>query len=210
MSLLKLKLNLCVGLLCLTLNAIAQGPANDSLLFSNPGIQSEPNSSQPAVRASKPLPKDTGSAPKHSPRKATLLSVFLPGAGQFYNKKYWKIPIVYAAAGASVLSVISNHKSYINYKRAYSERLSSGSNTDAYYAQFQTTTLQSYRDYYRKNLELSYIACGAVYILQIVDAAVDAHFFDFKITEDLSLSITPYAQPWAFQPVQGFLFSLKF
>jgi heme oxygenase len=81
---------------------------------------------------------------------------------------------------------------------------------DGFYNQFQTPTLQNFRDSYRYNRDLSYIGIGAVYILQLVDAAVDAHFFDFKITDDLSLNIQPTYQFVGSIPSSQLLFTFKF
>lgn len=175
------------------------GPINDSTIVGSPYTNSK-DTVKPApqrsatdslISNSKPAKKDTAAFVKHSPRKATLLSTFVPGAGQFYNKKYWKIPVIYAAGGAAVYGVVFYTREYNNFRQAYKARLANGSNEDPYYNQFQTATLQSYRDYYRYYRDLSYIALGAVYVLQIVDAVVDAHFYDFKITDDLSMHVEP-------------------
>jgi hypothetical protein len=188
--------------------ALAQGPINDSLT-SNPADLGNDNSFR-RIKRNSVAKKDTSSFVKHSPKKATLLSAFLPGAGQAYNKKYWKMPIVYAAGGTAVYGIVFYTKQYNNFKSAYSERLITGNNTASYYNQFQTPTLKSYRDYYRYYRDLSYIGLGAVYILQIIDATVDAHFFDFKITDDLSLNVQPSYQFVGAIPSSQLLFTFKF
>ena len=194
--------------LCVSTKALAQGPINDSLTSTPFGYSND--TAYKNIKSNKASKKDTSTFVKHSPKKATLLSVFLPGAGQAYNKKYWKIPIVYAAGGALVYSVIFYTKQYNNFKAAYSERITTGYNVDGFYNQFQTPTLQNFRDSYRYNRDLSYIGIGAVYILQLVDAAVDAHFFDFKITDDLSLNIQPTYQFVGSIPSSQLLFTFKF
>jgi len=187
----------------------AQGPINDSLTFTPSGFSGD-TSTYRSVK-SNPAPKnDTSTFVKHSPKKATLLSVFLPGAGQAYNKKYWKMPLVYAAAGTAVYGIIFYSKQYNDFRSAYNERLTTGSNVEEFYNRFQTPTLKNFRDSYRYYRDLSYIGLGAVYLLQIVDAAVDAHFFDFKITDDLSLNVQPTYQFVGATPSSQLLFTFKF
>lgn len=136
----------------------------------------------------------------HSPKKATLLSTFLPGAGQFYNKKYWKIPIIYAGLGTSVYFIASNNSYYNDFRLAYIHRKDNDPTTiDPYVGQYNETNLKDIRDYYRRNMELSIIATTAIYLLNIVDAAVDAHLYEFKVDDDLSIRVQP-----SFTPMQGF------
>jgi hypothetical protein len=188
--------------------ALAQGPINDSLTSTPADFSND--TSYRSIKSNTAAKNDTSIFVKHSPKKATLLSVFLPGAGQAYNKKYWKMPIVYAAGGTAVYGIIFYSKQYNNFKSAYSERLTRGNNADSYYNQFQTPTLKSYRDYYRYYRDLSFIGLGAIYILQIIDATVDAHFFDFKITDDLSLNVQPTYQFVGSTSSSQLLFTFKF
>lgn len=191
------------------------GPINDSLVVGSPNVnekdtvKARPQNDSSVLITNAPVKKDTAFH-KHSPKKATLLSTFLPGAGQFYNKKYWKMPVIYVAGGAAIYGIVFYSKEYNNFRQAYKDRLATGFNDDPYYNQFQTPTLQSYRDYYRYYRDLSYIALGAVYVLQIVDAAVDAHFFDFKITDDLSLNVQPLMNFHSPVANTQLLFTLKF
>lgn len=191
---------------CLTVQA--QGPINDSLTTTPAGFSND--TSYRSIKTNTAPKKDTSTFVKHSPKKATLLSTFLPGAGQAYNKKYWKMPIIYAAGGTAVYGIIFYSKQYNDFKSAYNERITTGSNVDDVYNRFQTPTLKNFRDSYRYYRDLSYIGLGAVYILQIVDAAVDAHFFDFKITDDLSLNVQPTYQFVGTTPSSQLLFTLKF
>lgn len=127
----------------------------------------------------------------HSPKKATLMSAVCPGLGQFYNKKYWKIPVIYTSAATLTYFAIKNHKSYTKYKIAYTLRTDGDSTTiddSPYYNELGLITL---RDYYRKNLEVTIILSAALYILNIVDAAVDAHLYDFDVSDDLSMRLEP-------------------
>ncbi|MCU0421615.1 MAG: DUF5683 domain-containing protein [Bacteroidia bacterium] len=176
------------------------GPINDSALIqsgSPANVANEPT----FVTKKKSTSTTNDTIQKHSPAKATWLSVMIPGGGQFYNRKYWKVPVIYTAAGAAFYSLLFYQKQYDGFRAAYIERNATNTNNDPFYRQFQTVTLRSNRDYYRYYRDLSYIGLGAVYILQIVDAAVDAHFQDFKITEDLTMQIRPQV-PIASMPPQ--------
>jgi len=126
----------------------------------------------------------------HPPRKATIMSALLPGLGQAYNKKYWKIPIVYAGLGTCAYFIIENGKSYRLYRNALIAVRDDDPSTvnDTPYNGSQLDQLQNT---YRRWLDLSYVSLAAVYILQIIDANVDAHFFHFDISDDISLNWSP-------------------
>ena len=126
---------------------------------------------------------------EHSPKKASIYSAIMPGAGQVYNKKYWKIPIVYAALGSTVYFTYDNGQKYKQYRDAFLLRQDGEKDEyDGIYSDSQLITIMAY---YERNKELSIIMTVAVYILNIVDASVDAHLFDFDVSEDLSLNTTP-------------------
>ena len=192
------------------------GPMNDSAVVGSPYTNAKDTANaspkkEPGITITdKTLKKDTSTFVKHSPRRATLLSTFVPGAGQFYNKKYWKIPVIYAAGAATLYGIVFYSKEYNNFREAYKIRLATGANEDPYYNRFQTATLKSNRDYYRYYRDLSYIALGAVYVLQIVDAVVDAHFYDFKITDDLSMHVEPILNFTGPMANTQLLFTFKF
>ena len=136
---------------------------------------------------------------KHSPKLAADLSAALPGLGQIYNRKYWKVPIIYAGAGALLYSIRFNSTEYDLYKEAYTLRIDGDSTTiDIFDIQIESSdpkytdeSLLNLKDYYRRNRDISYIFTGVLYMLNIVDAAVDGHFFNYEITDDLSLEIHP-------------------
>lgn len=134
---------------------------------------------------------------QHSPTKASLMSACLPGLGQFYNKKYWKIPIVYAGLGIMTYFIVFNASEYTIYKGAYIE-LSNGI-TDGKYAdltqKYKKEDLLSAREYYQRNLEVSCLITAVWYALQILDATVDAHLSTFNISDKLSLKASPSFQP---------------
>ena len=136
---------------------------------------------------------DTVVVKKHSPTKATLFSVVLPGLGQVYNKKYWKIPIIYAGFGIFTYFIVKNSKEYKKYLEAYNYVVSGDTmpiDNDYAYKYNKDQLLQG-KNYYRRNMEVSYILTGVWYILNIIDASVDAHFFDYDISDDLSIRIDP-------------------
>jgi hypothetical protein len=154
----------------------------------------------------------------HSAHKATLWSL-LPGAGQVYNKKYWKLPIVYAGFGVIGYFVITNRNEYIKFNNAYVCSYKADVDTsftcnDPLGSRYETSYLQSYRDYYRRNTELSFILLGVWYILQMLDATVDAHLFYWEVDDDLSVRLDPVAQPAIFPSRQpsynGFKLTFKF
>lgn len=144
---------------------------------------------------------------KHSPHKATFYSAILPGLGQAYNKQYIKIPIIYAGFGALGYAIHFNTKYYKKYKSAYRDWIIQDPNNKSYlefipptmtekqlreerYNWFENA-LENKKQYYRRYRDLSYIGITALYALQIIDAAVNAHFFNFDISDDLSLRLTP-------------------
>lgn len=146
-------------------------------------------------------------AKPHSPKVATYLSLALPGAGQVYNKKnwWWKVPIIYGAGALLTSSAIANQREFVAYRDAYFFRVSTGSdiNGDPKFDRYQTPTLLGQRQNYRNARDQSIIGLVLLYTLQVVDAAVEAHFFDFDIKDDLSLNVQPYISPVNGQAVAG-------
>jgi len=131
--------------------------------------------------------------PKHSPKRATLYSAILPGLGQAYNRKYWKIPIVFAGIGTISYFIATYHRNYLQAKEAYNY-VANGYDypiNNSLIDKYAEADLLQIRDYYRRNLELSWIYMGLWYILNIIDANVDAHFFDYDISDNLSLQVQP-------------------
>ena len=126
-----------------------------------------------------------------SPKKAALLSL-VPGLGQVYNKKYWKVPIIYAGLITSAYYINDNHHQYKAYKKAYLIRIDNDPDTtDDYVGQYSSNDLIVLKDFYRRNREISILCFVGVYILNIVDASVDAHLFDYDISENISLNVSP-------------------
>lgn len=132
---------------------------------------------------------------KHSPKKATYWSL-IPGAGQIYNKKYWKLPIVYTGFGVIGYFAVTNRNEYLKYHDAYICSATLGDECTNELAQkYNTEDLKTIRDYYRRNTELSFIAGAAWYILQMLDAVVDAHLYYWNVNDDISLKVEPVIAP---------------
>jgi hypothetical protein len=131
--------------------------------------------------------------PQHSPKLAVLLSTALPGAGQIYNKKYWKAPIVWVGIGTCIYFISNNHTLYRDYKDALLQRTdSSTQEPDKYLDIYSTDQLLTLQDQYRQNRDLFIIVTSLVYVLNIVDALVDAHLYSFDVSDDLSFNWQPF------------------
>lgn len=130
----------------------------------------------------------------HTPTKAMWMSAALPGLGQYYNRKFWKIPLVYAGFSGLAYSAIVNKQEYVKYRDAYSikQGLPDGETADIYLVDnYSESQLLTGREFYQSNLELNYILFGAFYLLQIIDATIDAHFYDYDISDNLSIGLDP-------------------
>ena len=127
-----------------------------------------------------------------SARKATIMSALLPGLGQAYNKKYWKIPIIYGALGGLVYWGSTNqikYKFYSNNLRAIYDDDPNTNNTSVY----GSDQLISQKKYYKKYRDMAIMLGALVYVLNVIDANVDAHLKTFDISDDLSLQLKPYS-----------------
>lgn len=144
---------------------------------------------------------------KPEPYKATWLAVVLPGAGQIYNRKYWKLPIVYGGIMGCLYAYNWNNQMYSDYRQAFLDIMDADPNSKSYETFFPSGyDFQSNEEYlkelfkkrknrYRRWRDLSVFACVGVYLVSIVDAYVDAHLSSFDISEDINLSIHPDVQP---------------
>ena len=115
-----------------------------------------------------------------------MLSI-LPGAGQIYTKKYWKVPIIYSALVTSGYFIIDNNKKYKKYRDTYLDR-NNGIIDNLNYSNSELITL---KDYYKRNREISIMLFSLSYILNIIDASVNAHLFQYEIDENISFKIDP-------------------
>jgi Family of unknown function (DUF5683) len=128
-----------------------------------------------------------------APAKAAFYSALLPGLGQVYNKKYWKIPLVYAAIGTGVYSYIWNRGKYNEYRDAYKQRLLEGTlSTDAFNNNFtgglflSETKLIAAQKQFQRQRDLSLLVTVLLYVLNIVDANVDGHLRQFNVNGKLT------------------------
>lgn len=143
-----------------------------------------------------------------NPRIAAIFSFVLPGAGQAYNKKWWKIPIVWGALGGIAYGTFDTQKTYRELRDAY-KTIVNGGTPEAPYDAFDATRLRSYRDTYRGYTEKWYLALGVTYLLAVTDAFVDAHLSRFDVSDDLSFQWKPSLETSSGLPVFGLGFSLS-
>ncbi len=128
----------------------------------------------------------------HSPKKAALMSAILPGLGQAYNKKYWKMPLIYAGFIGLAYSLHYNQTNFTNYRDAYRYRVDGDPTTvDKYVGIYRDDDLFTLQKFYNRYRDLSVIGIALLYVLNIVDASVDAHMFTFDVGDDLSFNIHP-------------------
>ena len=120
-------------------------------------------------------------------KKATLLSVACPGLGQIYNKKIWKVPIIYTSMGISAYLIHKHNKNYKNYKTAYLNRIDDDINTTDNFDNYSNNNLLTLKDYHQDSRDLSALLFLLIYVLNIVDASVDAHLNNYNINDNLSL-----------------------
>ena len=122
------------------------------------------------------------------PKKAGIYSAILPGSGQVYTKKYWKVPIIYAGLITSAYYFKENHDLYDLYKNSYLNRLAGNTSDNLDYSNTDLITLT---EFYKRNREVSALLFTLTYILNIVDASVSAHLFEYDVTEDISFHFQP-------------------
>ena len=140
--------------------------------------------------------KDTSSVIfTHSAKKATWMSFALPGLGQAYNKKYWKIPVIYGLLGTFGYFAQKNHKEYVFYRSAYKDRIDGltfqDPNSTIYSELLSDEELKTEMKRWERNRSLNFIGLFLTYIANIVDASVDANLFYYDISDDLSLRFDP-------------------
>lgn len=121
-----------------------------------------------------------------SPSKAAFYSAVLPGLGQAYNKKYWKIPLIYGGMGLSLYYYGWNNSEYHRYRDAYKDLLA-GREVTGELAELDNDRLIRAQRFHQRNRDLSMLITLGIYLLNIVDANVDAHLMQFNVNENLSL-----------------------
>jgi hypothetical protein len=124
-------------------------------------------------------------------RKASIMSAILPGLGQAYNKKYWKIPLIYGGIGGfAYLSYINNEQYQYFRKNLIAENDDNPATVNE--SRYSSAQLLTEKQYYKKNRDFGLIGIAAVYLLNIVDANVDAHLKTFDVSDDLGIQLKPF------------------
>jgi len=170
---------------------------------------------------------------KAEPMRATMLAVALPGLGQIYNRKFWKVPFVYAGFGGAVFAITYNSTNYSKFMKAYQDFTDDIPQTDSYIELIKNADPATYDpvlhpytydpsaaswysermlrqvDLFKKYRDLSYIAFAAWYLLTVLDANVDASLFNYDISNNLNLQIEPVQVPQGGFASLGLNVSLK-
>ena len=157
-----------------------------------------------------------------APSKAAFYSAILPGLGQIYNKRYWKLPIVYGALGTGIYAYTFNNNEYNRFRDAFKRRRA-GFTDDEFYdinnsgivpgsPDISDQALQDAQERSQRDRDLALAITIGLYILNIVDANVDAHLKQFNVDEDLALDIKPYLEyiPISTEPQYGLAVIVKF
>ena len=139
-----------------------------------------------------------------NPKRAMWLAIVLPGAGQIYNRKYWKLPIIYGGFVGSIYALQWNNQMYHDYSQAFLDLSDEDPNTQSY-NQFlhlgnqiteanedrYKTLFKKRKDYFRRYRDLSFFVLLGVYAISVIDAYVDASLSEFDISKDLSMKVSP-------------------
>lgn len=157
-----------------------------------------------------------------APSKAAFYSAVLPGLGQIYNKRYWKLPIVYGAIGGSIYAYTWNNDWYDRFRTAFKRR-QAGFTDDEFYDRdnnnapddppdFDLDVLENQQERFQRDRDLWLVVAIAMYVLNIVDANVDAHLKQFNVDEDLSMDFHPFfdVDPITLNPNYGMALVIKF
>lgn len=154
-----------------------------------------------------------------SPKKAAMLSLVLPGAGQIYNKQglWWRLPLVYGAYAGTIYTHFFYRKEYFYFKKIYELRVNKqplpeklyNRTVPAGYANVDVSALFRQKNYYRNFYERSFIWMGLAHIYGIADAYVTAHLKSFDMTDDISMKIKPKFDFATQRPMIGIAFQLK-
>lgn len=138
---------------------------------------------------------------KFDPRVATRRSAMIPGWGQIYNKKYWKLPLVYGGLGITAGVFVYNVKNYRLLRLAYIYKIDKDTTNDILidpkFQQFSAASIRTNRDLFRQNVDYSVLFFILFWGLQVVDATVDAHLKGFDVNENLSLELKQGFSPMA-------------
>lgn len=174
------------------------------MLSGNVFSQDAPPNNKPVLKKDSvvtvPIKADTAKKKEHSPKKAAIRSAIVPGLGQIYNKKYWKVPIVYTGLAITGSIFAFNLGQYQDTRYAYTVKYNMRvfKTDSAKYDKVRNDlkplseeSLRYYRDQYRRDIDYSAVFFLLIWGLNVVDAAVDAHLKSFDVSPDLSLKIRP-------------------
>ncbi len=126
-----------------------------------------------------------------NPNRAAAMSLIIPGSGQIYNKKYWKLPIVYGALGGLGYLIVDSSSEYRSFRDAYTAVIDDDPNTINPFSTLGESSLLSIRDRFNKRRQQGYIFFALTWILNSLDAYVDAHLNSFDVSEDISMIVNP-------------------
>ena len=200
-----------------------------TILTGNLAVEAQQiNVSNDSLQVTSPVVKEV-----RSPKKASIYAALFPGLGQIYNRKYWKLPIVYGGYAGLIYVLGWNNNQYKDFFEGYriiAQKISavdltpeerkfldnliknpsiSLDNPSTF--KYISTQLKSGKDYYRRNRDLTIIGIAALHVLSIIDASVDANLFDFDISDDLSMRIEPMPVNFGDRNmVMGFNLSINF
>ena len=155
------------------------------------------------VRSQDSIQPSADSVRIHQPKRALLFSAIIPGAGQIYNhiampkgkkKAFWKVPLIYAGIGTMGYFLIHNQQQQIALKKEYNSR-TEGNTPSSEWAQYDNTGLLTLYNQHLDRRDLSIVGLTVVYLLQLVDANVEAHFVAFDVSDNLSMKVTPTILP---------------
>ncbi len=127
--------------------------------------------------------------PYPNPSKAMLYSAVLPGLGQAYNKRYWKMPIIYAGLGVAIYFIGFNQHYYNNFINAETDT------KNPYYGLYSEAELSNIITFYHRDRDLSVIITAGIWVINIIDANVDAQLHGFNVSDDISLNFSPNLIP---------------
>jgi hypothetical protein len=160
--------------------------------------QNEPEKVDSLRKEQKEMP-DYSSLPKN-PKKATILSAILPGAGQVYNGKAWKVPLIYAGFMTDIYFIGFNNKRYQTFREAL---FAFDDGDTSQFPSLNREGLVRNVEYWRQNRDLTILLLAGIYALNLVDANVDAHLSGFNISDDLALKFEPNVGTFAASSTSG-------
>jgi hypothetical protein len=144
------------------------------------------------------------------PARAAFYSAVFPGLGQVYNKRYWKVPLVYGAIGASVYTYDFNQQNYLRYRTAYKRRIAGYTDDEFQGLITSTERLIDGQDFYKRNRDRSMLFIIGFYLLNILDANIDAHLKQYNVSSQLSFKPYLDTAPIDAAPVAGMHIALTF